>query len=77
MNSNNQIKEAFIKLGKHIKNLREERNLTIKDVSIKTGIRAEYLSKIEQGKAYGVRMETHLLRIAKTLKVKMSELLDF
>ncbi len=74
---NNQIKEAFFKLGKHITKLREYRNMTIKEVSIKTGIRKEYLHKIELGTAYGVLLEKHLLKIAKALKIKISTLFDF
>lgn len=77
MYSNNQFKEDLKKLGKHIKKLREKRNLTIKEVSLKTGIGIQYLYKIEQGKAYRVLIGKHLLKIANTLKIKMSELLDF
>ena len=64
-------------MGTHIKNLREERGLTIEDISIKTGIRKEYLRKIEQGKAYGVLIDKHLLKIARVLHVTMYEFFSF
>ena len=64
-------------LGKHVKKLREERKLTLKDVSVKTGIRVQYLDKIEKGIAYGVLIDKHLLKIAIVLQVKMSELLNY
>ena len=77
MGINKEIKKDFILLGKHIKNLRKQKNLTIKDVSLKTGIRKQYLYKIENGTAYGVYIDKHLLKIATVLQVKMSDLFDF
>ena len=77
MKINEELKQDFILLGKHIKNLREERSLTLKDVSLKTGIRVQYLDKIEKGIAYGVLIDKHLLKIAIILQVKMSELLNY
>ena len=77
MKINEELKQDFILLGKHVKKLREERRLTLKDVSVKTGIRVQYLDKIEKGIAYGVLIDKHLLKIAIVLKVKMSELLNY
>ena len=74
---NEIIKQDFILLGLHIKNLREERNLTIKDIALKTGIRAQYLKKIENGTAYGVRIEKHLYKIAEALSIKFVEIFKF
>lgn len=77
MNINEKEKKDFILLGNHIKKLREKRNLTIKDISVKTGIRVEYLQKIEKGLAYGVLIYKHLFKIAMVLQVEMFELFDF
>ena len=77
MKINEELKQDFILLGKHVKKLREERRLTLKDVSVKTGIRVQYLQKIENGIAYGVLIDKHLLKIAIALQVKMSELLNY
>ena len=77
MNIDEKLKQDFILLGKHVKNLREEKRLTLKDVSVKTGIRVQYLDKIEKGIAYGVLIDKHLLKIAIVLQVKMSELLNY
>lgn len=77
MNIDEKIKRHFILLGQNIKKLREERNLTIKETSQKTGIRSQYLQKIEAGLAYGVMIEKHLVPLAKVFKVKFHELFDF
>lgn len=69
--------EMCQKLGEIIKKFREEKGMTINELAEKTGIRKEYIRKIEQGKAYGVLIEKHLLRIAKSLNIKLSELLKF
>ena len=69
--------ETCQKLGNTIKRIREEKQITIKELSEKTGIRAEYLRKIEQGEAYGVLIDKHLLKIACCLNLKMSQLLNF
>ena len=66
-----------IKLGQNIKNKRENRQITIKQLSKITGIRKEYLNKIELGTAYGVMMDKHLLKISAALKVKLVDLFDF
>ena len=70
-------KRYAILLGQHIKNLREERNMTLKEMSQKTGIRVEYLKRIEAGIAYRVKINEHLYKIAKALKITMVELFDF
>ena len=77
MNLDEKVKEMFKKLGKHIRVLREEREITTKELAQKTGIRKEYLEKIEEGTAYGVRMEKHLLKISKGLGVTFYQLFDF
>ncbi len=77
MKLSEKIKVSFIQLGIHIRMLREKRQLSLKELSKITGIRKEYLSKIEQGNAYGILIERHLLKIAKSFDIKLSELLDF
>lgn len=77
MEMDEKLKHRFELLGKHIKYLREERNLTIKELALKTGIRREYLQKIENGSAYRVLLEKHLLKIADSLKIKLSELFNY
>lgn len=77
MYSDEQFKESCCKLGNNIKKLREEKNITIREMSDKTGIRKEYLKKIESGEAYGVCLEKHMSAIAHALNVKLSELFNF
>ena len=60
MNIDEKIKQDFILLGQHIRKLREEKNLTIKELSQKTGIRPQYLQKIEAGLAYGLCLKNTL-----------------
>ncbi len=77
MNIDEKIKQDFLLLGQNIKKLREERNLTIKETSQKTGIRPQYLQKIEAGLAYGVMIEKHLVPLAKVFKIKFYKLFEF
>lgn len=77
MNIDEKIILQFEKLGIRIKEFRENRNLTIKELSQKTGIRTEYLRKIESGKAFGILFEKHIVKIAKGMNVKISELFDY
>lgn len=77
MKISEKLKEAFKQLGRHIQKLREERSISIKELSNKTGIRKEYLKKIEDGKAYGVLLNKHLVKNAKAMRVKLSELFDY
>ena len=75
MNTNEKIKISLNKLGLKIKKLREEKNISIKELALKTGIRKEYLIKIENGTAYGIIIERHMIKIAQALNIKIYELL--
>ncbi len=77
MRISEEIKQDFVLLGLHIKKLREERELTIKDVFLKTGISIKYLQKIEKGLAYGVKLDKHLLKIAIAFKTNFSEIFNY
>ena len=77
MKIDEKTKQDFFKLGLQIKKIREERNIALKELSQKTNIRKEYLQKIESGKAYGVLIDKHLLKIAIALKVHFTQLFDF
>ena len=77
MKISEEIKKDLVLLGLHIKNLREERNLSINELAKKAGLRAQYLKKIEQGTAYGVLLDKHLVKIAFALDIKMGELFSF
>ena len=72
---NEEWKKDFILLGQRIKKLREEKNLSIKDMALKTGIRVQYLKRIEEGSAYGISIDRHLLKIATTLELPVYKLL--
>lgn len=74
MKNYNISKQNFEKLGKHVQNLREERKISIEEMSYKTGIRKEYLRKIEKGTAYGVLLNKHLIKLAAALEVNLSKL---
>ena len=66
-------KEVFIKFGQNIKKFRRERNMTIKELSELTGIRVQYLYKIEAGKAYGLKT-SHIFIFADAFKMKSYEI---
>lgn len=71
------IQLQFKKLGLNIKKIRESKGMTISELSEKSGLRKEYLLKIEQGNAYGIQIEKHLVKIAKGLNINFSELFDY
>ena len=54
-----EIKIKFVILGNNIKELREKYNLSLEELSVKSGIRKQYLQKIENGIAYGFKI-SHL-----------------
>ena len=68
------IKQNFKKLGQHIRKLREERKISLDEMSRETGIGKMYLQKIEKGTAYGMLFEPHLLKIADILNVEIIDL---
>ena len=65
-------KEKFINFGKKIKSLREERNMSIEELSLLTGIRKPYLKKIEAGIAYRLTC-THVFIFAEAFNIKPKE----
>ena len=66
---NEKEKDIFIKFGKNIQQFRKERNMTIQELSKLTGIRVQYLKKIEAGKAYGMN-SNYVFIFAKAFKIK-------
>lgn len=63
----------FKTIGKNIKNVREEKGITRKEVSEKINIRKEYLKKIENGECSGLTAD-HLFKIANALNVEAKDL---
>jgi len=59
-------------LGKRIQRIRKKTNMTQEDVAEKIGISRAYMGYIEQGR-YSASLEV-IEKIAKVLKIKMSEL---
>jgi len=72
-----KIKVQFKKLGLNIQKIRESKGITISELSEKSGLRKEYLLKIEQGNAYGIQIEKHLVKIAKGLNTTLSQLFEY
>lgn len=63
------------KMGISIKNTREQKGISLKELAQKTGIRKEYLKKIEAGNA--PRFGTYEFSlISEALNVKMSKLAE-
>ena len=69
----NEIKKVFYDLGQKIRKIRKEKNITIKELSLKTGININYLYKVERGKAFGICID-RLGLIASCLEVRVYEL---
>ena len=74
MNKYLKFKNEFEKLGKQIRIMREKRDISLGDLSYKTGISERYLKKIENGTAYRVLFNRHILKIAQALNVSLTDL---
>lgn len=70
----NDIKVKFKILGRNIKELREKYNLSLNELSIKSGIRKQYLQKIENGNAYGFAM-SHLEKLTEAFNGNLKGIL--
>ena len=64
--------ELYRIFGKNIREFREERNMTIEELSIITGIRAQYLKRIELGTAKRLHA-SHIFIFAEAFKIKPHE----
>lgn len=68
------MKIKFKLLGKNIKELREKYNLSLNELSIKSGIRKRYLQKIESGTAYGFKI-SHLDKLTMVFDGNLKDIL--
>ncbi|MCR5261676.1 MAG: helix-turn-helix domain-containing protein [Candidatus Gastranaerophilales bacterium] len=76
MRYDENIKKEFENLGKNLQKMRENKKISLSEMSDMTGIRKEYLRKIEKGIAYGVRFERHLIKIADALNIDIFKLFE-
>lgn len=53
--------------GYNLKQIRESKKITLKELSIKTKIKEHYLKKIEKGEAYGITI-SKIFKIANVLQ---------
>ena len=68
--------EEFLKkFGENIRKFREERNMTIEELSTITGIRAQYLKRIESGNAKRLNTE-HLFIFSEAFNLKPHEIVN-
>ncbi len=70
-----KIKYKFKQLGRNIKELREKYNLSLNELSIKSGIRKQYLQKIENGNAYGFAV-SHLEKLVIAFDGNLKDILN-
>lgn len=76
MNRGNRIpSKLLIKLGRNIREVREDKNKTQEQVSLDAGIEMSYFSKIERGEA-NPSLEI-IYAIVKALNIKSQEILPF
>lgn len=68
------MKQKLKQLGQNVFKLRTKYNMTLEELSEKTGIRKQYLIKIEKGIAYGFRI-SHLEKLANAFEWNLKELL--
>ncbi len=67
---------ARLKLGKKLKELRLKKGITQEELAGKAGIDYKYLQKIKGKTPPAIRIDT-IEKLAKTLKVTCSDLVDF
>lgn len=71
------FKQDLVLLGRHIRKLREERGLTLAEVSSATGISISYLKKIEEGKAYRIKVFAHIFPMIELFHISFKEIFSF
>lgn len=75
MAKKNEIPQYCIELGKHLRFLRKEKNMSIEEIAYKAGIDAQNLRKYELGRQ---EMRVNMLkRIADAFEMSVSELVNF
>ena len=68
--------EEMLKIfGENVRKQREKENITLEEMAKKTKIKKQYLQKIENGKAKGIRF-SHIFIIAYALKTKAHKLCE-
>lgn len=70
-----QFEDFINKLGIRIREIRHERNLSQLDLSVKSGVPKETISKIENG-VRPPKLET-LVKLAEAFEVKVGDLFGF
>jgi len=73
--SKSQYDKALKKFGQHLRELRERKNLSLRDLSYACDIDNSKISKIEKG-AINITFTT-MMQLAEALEVSLSELLEF
>lgn len=69
-----EANELCVELGKHIRNTRKEKDLSVAEIAFKAGIDSQNLRKYELGKQ---EMKVSMLaRVAEALDISISELMD-
>lgn len=72
---NKKLSEYCIELGKHLRELRQSKGVSIEEIAYKAGIDAQNLRKYELGKQ---EMKISMLkRIADAFGMSVSELVNF
>ena len=67
--------EMFKNFGEKVRKQRVRENITLEELAEKTKIRKQYLQKIENGKAMGIRF-SHIFIIAHALNTKEYKLCE-
>ena len=67
--------EILKKFGENIHEFREDRNMTLKELSIITGIRVQYSKRIELGTAKKLNT-SHVFIFAEAFNIKPHELVE-
>ncbi len=69
------MRNILIEFGKHLKELRNNKNLTQQEFANKSGLHRNYIGMIERGERNPSLINLEI--IAKTLNISLSELMKF
>ena len=71
---NNENEKRILKIfGQNVKKYREEKGVTLQELSERTGIRKQYIIKIMNGESPGITTK-HLFLLAEALGISSCEL---
>lgn len=74
---NTTFEQRMVLLGNRLKEIRQQKNITINELSKKSGLSARYIKKIENGQAFNINIRHVYLLYTSLELVSIYDLLYF